>query len=176
MIRTTSFVQARPHRAGAISTVFWLLGLAGLAIGAYAIAEGDRFSQDAARLQGHLAAAPATQTEDTAIPAPDEIAALSRRIDYYNDLIGERSAAPSAILDGLEAALPAEVWVQTLSYDAETGRLALSLLSEEENLLPLALQRIEALDLLGAVILERQIRVRRGQRVLVQYDIRGTAS
>lgn len=179
MARTTNFAgQTRARTRGAITAV-WTIAAASAATCAALTYQGLTLLDQEQTLTGHItdlrAKIAVLQQEDSAAPSAAEYAALSARIIYHNDLIGERQAELLDVLTVLEAAIPADVWLRDLSYDAPTGRLGLSLLSRDETALPAALQSIEASDLFVDVILKRQLQLRQGNEELVQYDIGGVA-
>ncbi len=175
-MRTTNFVRPRARRPALWSLAFWVIGASTLAAAGLMTLESQRLQRVTERLEAGLVdAPPAPEATDAAIPTSREVADLAGRIAFFNRIVGDRRSEPLEVLAALEAALPAEVWVSTLQYDVATGALTMSLLSSDESRLPEALQRVEGLDLLRSVILERQVRVRQGERTLVQYDIRGEA-
>lgn len=179
MARTTNFArQTRARARGAIIAV-WAIAAASAAACAALTYQGLTLLDQEQALAGHIsdlrAEIAVLQQEDSAAPSAAEYAALSARITYHNDLIGERRAELLDVLTVLEAAIPTDVWLRDLSYDTPTGRLGLSLLSRDETALPAALQSIEASDLFEDVILKRQLQLRQGNEELVQYDIGGVA-
>ncbi len=179
MARTTNFArQTRAQARGAIIAV-WAIACACAAACAVLTYQGLTLLDQEQSLTGHItdlrAEIATLEKEDSAAPTAAEYAALSTRIAYHNDLIGDRRAELLDVLAVLEAAIPADVWLRDLSYDTSTGRLGLSLLSRDETALPAALQSIEASDLFADVILKRQLQLRQGNEELVQYDIGGVA-
>lgn len=178
-LRQTNFVVARPARPGRLALVLWL---AAILLGAAAVwaamdardtkLVADRLETHRARLTDDLARLNAS---DAAVPSAGEFAELAAAADRLNTLSGARRMPLPDLLVALETVLPDEVWVGQLAYATDTGAFFLSLLGEEETALPLALQRVEAIEGLGEVILERQARVRLGSQMLLQYDVRAVA-
>lgn len=179
MARVTNFAsQTRTQTRAAIIAV-WAVAAAFAAACAALTYQGLTLLDQEQTLTGHItdlrAEIAVLEQEGIAAPSAAEYAALSARITYHNDLLGDRRAELLDVLAMLEAAIPADVWLRDLSYDAPTGRLSLSLLSRDETALPAALQAIEASDLLDDVILKRQLQMRQGNEELVQYEVGGIA-
>lgn len=179
MARATNFASRTEAQAGGVIAVVWTLAAALAAACIYLTYQGLTLLEQEQTLTGHIADLKAElatlEVEGSAAPSASEYAALSARVAYHNDLLGERRADLLEVLAELESALPADVWLRDLTYDAPTGRLGLSLLSRDETALPAALQSIEAIDLLQDVILKRQTQMRQGQEELVQYEVGGVA-
>lgn len=179
MMRSTNFIVPRRRPVRLISALFWSLGLGGLALGSWAFIETREVMAATDKLRGHLTFETRVQASDSdagvPVPSGEELAQLRDRIEFYNNLTGPRRASAETLLATLEGVVPDGVWIRTLSYDATNGRFSFSLLSEDGTLLPNTLQRIEEVPRLGSVILERQLRVRQGQTILEQYDVRGEA-
>lgn len=179
MARATNFAGRAHARAGGVIAVVWTLAVALAAVCVYLTWQGLTLLEQDQTLTGHIADLRAElavlEAEDATAPSASEYAALSARVAYHNDLLGERRADLIDVLAALEGAVPRDVWLRDLTYDAPTGRLGLSLLSRDETALPAALQAIEAIDLLDDVILKRQVQMRQGQEELVQYEVGGVA-
>lgn len=111
--------------------------------------------------------------EGSASQAPDResFAQQSERIQFFNDLTGPRAVDVAPVLVGMEAALPPDVWASQLSYDAESGRFAISLQSQKESSLALAFKALEDSGTLQDLILDRQVRLQQGGNQIVQFDI-----
>ncbi len=179
MARTTNFAGRSRVRAGGVIGAVWTVAAALAAACAYLTWQGLTLLEQEQTVTGHIADLKAElavlEAEDDAAPSAAEYAALSARVAYHNALVGDRRAELLDVLAALESAVPDDVWLRDLTYDAPTGRLALTLLSRDETALPAALQAIEAVDLLDDVILKRQVQMRQGQEELVQYEIGGVA-
>lgn len=176
MKRATNFITPKRRPIKVLSGVCWASGIAAIVFSGWAFEQAQDLDEKAQILTLHENLAqevPPDQLQDAVIPTSAEIADLRERVVFFNTLTGPRHASPDQVLASLETALDVGTWVRTLTYDVQAGSFALSLLSADETLLPGALQEIETLELFDDVILERQIRVRQGQRILVQYDIRG---
>lgn len=179
MTRTTNFASRTSARAGGVIASVWIVAAALAAACVYLTYQGLTLLDREQAVAGHIANLKAElavlEAEDDTAPSAAAYAALSARVAYHNALVGERRAELLDVLAALEDAVPGDVWLRDLTYDAPTGRLGLSLLSRDETALPAALQAIEAIDLLDDVILKRQIQMRQGQEELVQYEIGGVA-
>ena len=179
MARTTNFASRSSARAGGVIAAVWTIAAALAAACAYLTWQGLTLLEQEQKVTRHIADLRSDlavlEAEDDTAPSRAEYAALSDRIAYHNALVGARRAELLDVLAALESAVPKDVWLRDLTYDAPTGRLGLSLLSRDETALPAALQAIEGLDLLEDVILKRQVQMRQGQEELVQYEIGGMA-
>ena len=178
-MRTTSFVspaRARPVRLGLL---VWVLAVVFFGIAGWAFVQARQVQDSAEQLRAHAVRMGQRLSElgtaSESIPSEAAFRELTERVRRLNTLVGDRSAALLVVLTALEEALPPVVWVGQMTYSAETGAFAVSLLGESETVLPQALQRIEDLEILTDVILERQVRIQSGARTLLQYDIRATA-
>lgn len=178
-MRRTSLVEPVRFRPGWISAAVWLLALALFIVSGFAFVLAWKADVVADRLEGHgsrLSSELNGMNEtDGSLPGEGDIAELAAQIERLNALTGIRHAPLPALLEMLEAAIPPSVWVAQLNYSTETGAFSISLLGENENDLPGALRRIEAVPALKEVILERQVRIQSGSRNLLQYDIRASA-
>jgi Tfp pilus assembly protein PilN len=177
-LRGTSFVEPPRIRPRILAALVWTLAalaLAALALSAWEARRLERVSaglRDAADgLRHEIAGAQGAADR----PSAAAFAELGARIERLNALAGPRRTPLPRLLEALEEALPEGVRIAQLTYEADTGAFAVSLLSEDEGALPEALQGIEGIELLGSVILERQVRMRQGGRNVVQYDVRGEA-
>ena len=179
MARLSNFASRTESRVGGVVAVVWALAAMLAAACAYLTYQGLTLLEQDQTLAGHIADLRAElavlEAEETTAPSASEYAALSARIAYHNDLLGSRRSDLLEVLAALESAVPGDVWLRDLTYDASTGRLGLSLLGRDETSLPAALQSIEAIDLLDDVILKRQVQMRQGQEELVQYEVGGVA-
>ncbi len=135
-------------------------------------AERDQFVEHRARLTEEVAG---FETLAADAPTAADITNLAERAAFFNVLTGPRAMPLMEILGFLEEALPQDVRISQLVYDAESGRLSLALQAFDEADLPPALRLLEASDNLQDVILERQLRLQQGTRSLVQYDIKAHA-
>lgn len=175
MLRTTNFTSRARPRVFPVALGLWVCALSAAAASVWLMLQVADLGDNSAKLEKHIAR---LQDEvgdisaaGEAAPSAEEIAALIARVTFFNGLSGERRASLPVLLEALEALIPADVWISQLIYSLDTGRVALSMQAEQETQLPPALSRIEASQLLGDVILERQLRVREGRRALVQYDV-----
>lgn len=179
MARTTNFASRTNARAGGVTATVWTIATTLAIACVYLTYQGLTLLDQEQSVTSHIADLRAElvvlEADAATAPSAAEYAALSTRVAYHNALVGERRAALLDVLAALEAAIPGDVWLRDLTYDAPTGRLGLSLLSRDETALPAALQAIEAIDLLDDVILKRQVQMRQGQEELVQYEIGGVA-
>jgi hypothetical protein len=162
-----------------LGALLWFCALGMAAVAVWALNDARATSAVANRLEDHRgrlgAELNALNASDAVVPSAREFAELAEAAARLNDLAGNRRTPLPGLLTSLEEALPDEVWISQLAYAADTGAFFVSLLGEEETYLPIALQRIEAIDEMGEVILERQARVRSGTRMLLQYDVRAVA-
>ena len=178
-LRRTSFAAERSPRPHLVALVVWGAAVLALGLLAWTVWEARRLDRVAAALS---ATADGLRHEIAALeeaegrPSAEAFSALGARIERLNALTGPRRAPLPRILEALEEAVPEGVRLAQLTYAADTGAFSASLLSEDETALPEALSRIEGLELLSSVILERQLRLRQGDRTVVQYDVRGGAS
>ena len=179
MGRSTNFArQTRAQARGTILAVWTAAAACAVACAALTY-QGLTLLDQEQTLTGHIADLRAEiaimEQENRAAPSAAAYAALSARIAYQNALLGDRRAEFLDVLSALEAAVPNNVWLRELSYDAPTGRFNLSLLSRDETALPSALQTIEGSALFEDVILKRQLQMRQGNEELVQYEVGGIA-
>ena len=177
-LRSTSFVEPprpRPRLAAAALWALAALALAALAGSAWEARRLDRVAAGLGATADGLRAEIAEAQGAADRPSAEAFAALRARIERLNAVAGPRRAPLPRLLEALEAELPEGVWISQLTYAADTGAFAVSLLSEDEAALPAALRRVEGIDALSSVILERQVRLRQGGRNVVQYDVRGQA-
>ena len=173
--RSTSFTPSSRPRPKLAAFALSLIGLAALAAIVTGITQTRDIQTRTAKLDAHIAAANQPDPAATGAPEITEINALGERVTFYNSLIGPRHADLGTLLDALEQALPPGTWLRRLAYDTARGTVSVQVASEDEANLAPALAAIEATDALTSVILDRQIQVRSGQRVLSQYDISGVA-
>ena len=178
-LRRTNFLDPPRARPGLVAAAAWTLVALALALLAWSADEARRLGRVAAELGGTAdglrAEIAALDGRAADLPSAAAFEELGARIERLNALAGSRRAPLPPLLEALERAVPEGVWISQLTYEAGTGAFAVSLLSEDEAALPGALQRIEGVDLLGSVILERQLRLRQGSRNVVQYDVRAEA-
>lgn len=179
MTRTTNFArQTQAQARGAILAVWTIAAAFAIACAALTyqgltlLDQEQTLTQHIAKLRTDIAE---LEKDIGAAPSAAEYAALSARIDYHNALLGDQHADLLDVLSVLETAVPGDVWLRDLSYDAPTGRFNLSLLSRDETALPAALQSIEGSALFEDVILKRQLQMRQGNEELVQYEVGGVA-
>jgi hypothetical protein len=132
-------------------------------------ARADTLQSQNQRLEATL------QTERAAAqaaPSAAEIAALSDRVQWYNDHIPNGAAPVLGYLTTLEGSLPDTVRLLTLFYDRQGQYLALSIVSESEANLLRTLSALQDAFAPFDVQLERQLTLDgSGQRQL-QYDVR----
>ena len=178
-LRRTSFVEPPPLRPRLVAAAIWALAALALALLAGSAWEARRLEREGVRveaaidgLRGEIAGA---EGGARGLPDAAAFAGLRARAERLNALAGPLHAPLPRLLEALERALPEGVWISQLTYAADTGAFAVSLLGEDEAALPGALQAVEGIDLLGAVILERQVRLAQGGRTVVQYDVRAQA-
>ena len=178
-LRRTNFLDPRRPRPRLAAVAVWALALAALALLAWSAAEARRLGAVAAQLRsttsglrGEIAALEGGAAD---LPSAAAFAELRGRVERLNALAGPQHAPLPRLIEALERAVPPGVAISQMTYAADTGAFAVSLLSEDEAALPEALRRVEGIDLLRSVILERQVRLRQGSRNLVQYDVQGEA-
>lgn len=165
--------SARPVLAA--GAVLWALALAVLALLFVSLSDVMSLRAEVAQTRDHSArlAEQAADLVTKAENAPD-VAALRRqseRVTFFNALTGSRQVPLTGVLAMLEESLPRGVWINQLNYNEESGRLSLSLRTDTETELPVALRTLEADSGLQNVILERQLRLTQSGRQLAQYDI-----
>lgn len=173
--RTTSFVAPRARPIWPIALLLLALS-AGLAAGTiYLWTESRKFVDNHVQLEKSIARTQSTierlSADEEAMLNHEELQTTAAEINFFNALSGQRHGTIFSLLEGLERLVPAKVWLHQLTYDAENGKLLLSLRAESEIDLPQALSRIESDAAFNQVILERQLRVQQANRALVQYDI-----
>ena len=178
-LRRTNFLEARRPRPRLVAAGMWALAALALALLAWSALEARRLDAVASQLRattgGLRAQIAALEGGASDLPSAAAFAELRARVERLNALAGPRHAPLPRLIEALERAIPPGVSISQMTYAADTGAFAVSLLSEDEAGLPEALRRVEAIDLLDSVILERQVRLRQGQRNLVQYDVQGQA-
>lgn len=177
--RQSNFASRGRRPVAAIGLVLWALAVAMAALLVAALADVGRLEDDLAQLQDHngLLSTQVETLEARARTAPD-IDALRRQseaVRLFNTLTGPRQMPLVDLLALLEEKLPAGTWISQMSYNAETGRLSVSVRTDTERALPEALRTLEIETALRDVILERQIRLQQGGRQLAQYDIEARA-
>lgn len=177
--RQTNLASRRRRPVRLVATLLWAAVAAVIAILAVVVIETGRIEDDLAQVTDHALRLNeqigGLREEAESAPDIEALRDQSRRVLFFNDLTGERHLPITAVLGLLEEKLPRDVWVSQLSYSAETGRLSLSVQTDDETALPPALRTLEAEDRLGSVILDRQLRLQQGGRQLVQYDIQAVA-
>lgn len=175
MRRRTSFISPSRAPVRMMTALVWALALGLTVTAVLGIVETRALRADARTLSARINELAATEaaTGDPAASAPEagQIARLAADIDRFNAMIGPRPAPLAHLLEGLEASLPADVWINQMVWSADRRTLAVSLQSDDETSLPRALSEIEAAPFLHAVILERQVRLQLGRRTILQYDI-----
>lgn len=177
--RASNFASRKGRPVFAVGATLWALGLAALALLAVALSDVARLQDDVAQLSDHTARL-SEQAENLRLQAENapDVAALkvqSERVQSFNALTGPRRAPLVDLLAMLEESLPRGVWISQLNYNVENGRLSVSLRTDQETELPVALRALEAEATLRDVILERQLRLQQGGRQLAQYDIEAEA-
>ena len=176
MMRSGNFATAfRPH-VKLVATSVWLVVLISGFVLLWLLNNAAKLEEQAARLVKHSEALQVEYIDmEVAIeikpPTAEITNALAAEIEYFNTLSGERRAPILEVFELLEAHIPAEVWLQQLSYNIETGRLQIALLSDQESALPPVLKALENIAGFSNVILERQIRLQGNGTGLVQYDV-----
>lgn len=174
-VRATNFAPRARRPVAAVAALLWVAALGAVVAVVWAWSEGARLRSESRQLALHLETvqqeAALLQAEAEGTPEAQALRAQAERVAFFNALSGPRARPLAGVMAALAGALSENVWLGQMTYDAETGRLALQLRSEDEGALPAALARLEALPMLRGLILERQVRLRQGNRALVQYDV-----
>ncbi len=177
--RHSSFASRGRRPVAAVGLVLWALTFAVAGLLAAALADVARLEDDLEQVADHNArlAEQVKVLKTRAATAPD-VTALQRQsvtVRKFNTLTGTRRMPFTDLLALLENILPRGVWISQMSYNAENGRLSVSVRTDAESSLPVALRALEAEAALTGVILERQVRLQQGGRQLAQYDIEAEA-
>ncbi len=177
--RTSNFASRGRRPVAAVGLVLWALVLAGGGLLWATLSDVARLEDELAQVRDHSARLndQVAVLETRAETAPD-VAALRRQseaVRNLNALTGPRQMPFADLLALLEDRLPRGVWISQMSYNAENGRLSVSVRTDTESTLPVALRALEGETALRDVILERQLRLQQGGRQLAQYDIEARA-
>ena len=173
--RQSNFARRRARPVAAVGGILWAFAAAALGLLFVALGDVATLRDQIAQTRDHAdrLGDQVTELSEKAATAPDVIAlrGQSERVSFFNGLTGPRQMPLTGVLALLERTLPQGVWINQLTYNEETGQLSLSLRTDAETELPVALRTLESDDALRNVILERQLRLTQGGRQLAQYDI-----
>lgn len=177
--RASNFASRGRRPVAAAGVVLWAFVLAGGALLVQTLSDVARLEDDLAQVQDHNArlSDQVARLEINAQVAPDvaELRRQSEAVRNFNSLTGPRRMPFTDLLVLLEDKLPRGVWISQLSYNTENGQVSVSVRTDTESTLPVALRALEGETALRDVILERQLRLQQGGRQLAQYDIEARA-
>ena len=175
-IRDRNFVKSHKPKVWLVTSIIWSTLFVSVFLAVQLSSAVFQMQEHSDKIALHIAELEkevvAMRTAEQALPGATEFVELQRQVSFFNDLVGSNYVPVTKGLETLEEILPEGIRLSKYHQTANGGLIIISIQSENEETLPPVLSKMEDVPAFQSVILERQVRVREGDRNLMQFDVK----